>query len=874
MRNGFLRTMVAFAATIVFISSADARVVRTLDSGWKFALTGDNAASSDFDDAAWQQVRIPHTWNALDAFDDVEGFNRTTGWYRRKLHISDIADRNYTLRVGAANQYAEVYVNGELAITHIGGYLAFSEEITSLLHAGENVLAIKVDNSHNPDIPPLSADFTFYGGIYRDVELIETSPVHVSTTFYASKGLFVRTPQVSAEKALVDVEVKFSSSVKARSEVLVELVDDNGTAVASLKKKVKLPEGIENLSQSFSFELQNPHLWDVEDPYLYTARVSLFLDGKVVDSISDRFGVRSYSFTPESGLVLNGRRVKLSGTNRHQDYHGLGNALPDAIHVADMERLKNMGGNFLRVSHYPQHERVMEACDRLGIVTSVEIPLINAITMSEEFIANSLTMAQEMLWQNFNSPSVLIWAYMNEIQLRHPSEDKEWLKNTYYPAIVALAEKIDDRLHELDPARYTMVACDYSHRYYDSGLVKVPQIVGWNIYTGWYGRNIERFAVNLQDIHRNLPNKVLIISEYGADADIRLHSQAPERFDYTLDYSQLFHEFYFTKILKTDFIAGSSLWNLNDFGSESRGDAVPHTNLKGVTTTDRVPKDVYYFYQAKLLKTPVVHVCNYTWTKRAGAETSEGVSLQKVKVYTNQHEVELFLNGTSLGVKPVDNCFAVFEVPFVDGKNALEAKAGGVKDGYICDFDLISQKAPAELNVLLGTGRYFEEPRTGVTWIPEQEYKDGSWGFVGGEVNRQKTRFGSQPASAANILGTDCDPMYQTQRIGLEAFKADMPAGNYSVYLHFAELAGKVKASVYNLGNEAISNDGEVRVFDVMINGVTVLDDFDIASEVGVYAPLVERFEVDVKGNEGIVVEFRPRKGSPVLNAISIRKNY
>lgn len=874
MKINFLRAMVALAATIAFISNADARVVRTLDSGWKFALTSENAAASDFADSSWQQVRLPHTWNAEDTFDDVDGFNRTTGWYRRKLHISDTG-KNFTLRVGAANQYAEVYVNGTLAMTHIGGYLAFSEDITSLLHAGDNVIAIKVDNSHNPDIAPLSADFTFYGGIYRDVELIETSPVHVSTTFYASKGLFVRTPQVSAEKALVDVEVKLSGSVKARSEVLVELVDDNGTAVASLKKKVKLLEFIENLSQSFSFELQNPHLWDVEDPYLYTARVSVSIDGKVVDSVSDRFGVRSYSFTPESGLVLNGRRVKLSGTNRHQDYHSLANALPDAIHVADMELLKNMGGNFLRVSHYPQHERVMEACDRLGIVTSVEIPLVNTITMSEGFTANSLSMAEEMLWQNFNSPSVLIWAYMNEIQLRRPSEDKEWLKNTYYPAIVELAEKIDARLHELDPARYTMVACDYSpQRYYDSGLVKVPQIVGWNIYTGWYGRNIERFSVNLADMYKNLPDKVLFITEYGADADIRLHSQKPERFDYTLDYSELFHEFYLTEILKTDFIAGSSLWNLNDFGSESRGDAVPHTNLKGVTTTDRVPKDVYYFYQAKLLKTPVVHVCNYTWTKRAGAETSDGVSLNKVKVYTNQPEVEMFHNGTSLGVKAVDNCFAVFEVPFVNGKNALEAKAGGVKDGYVCDFDLISQKAPAELNVICGTDRYFEEPRTGVTWIPEQEYKEGSWGFVGGEVNRQKTRFGSQPASAANILGTDCDPMYQTQRISLEAFKADMPAGNYSVYLHFAELAGKVKASVYNLGNEAISNDGEVRVFDVMINGVTVLEDLDITAQVGVYSPLVERFEVNVTGDEGILVSFKPEKGQPVLNAISIRKNY
>ena len=868
--------MVVFAATIISLHVALAqRITRTIDSGWKFANITEDASAPDFEDAQWQQVNLPHTWNASDAFDDVDGINRTIGWYRRSLRISENADKRYALRVGAANQYAEVYINGKLAGTHVGGYTAFAFDITSLLTNGDNSIAIKVDNSYNPEIGPLSADFTFYGGIYRDVQIIETSGTRVSPTFYASKGVFIRTSEVTADNAKVNVEVKLSSDVKVKAQVNVELVDNNLNVVATQTRKLKLEADSKNISAEFNFEVLNPILWDVERPQLYTAKVTLDVDGKEIDSVSEAFGIRSYSFAPETGLTLNGRRVKLVGTNRHQDYSGLGNALPDARHTADVEFLKEMGGNSLRVSHYPQHERVMEACDRLGIITSVEIPLVNAITISEGFSTNALNMVEEMVWQNFNHPSILIWAYMNEILLRLPSKDKEFLNNTYYPAVLELTKALDAKVRSLDPARYTMLACDHSpQKYLDSGVASVPQIVGWNVYTGWYGGPISRFAANLDNLRKKFPDKVLTISEYGADADSRVHSGAPERFDYSLDYSELFHEGYFPEMLKRDYIASSNLWNLCDFGSETRGDAVPHTNLKVISTMTRQPKDIYFYYKAALSNEPIVHVCKYTWTKRAGAETSTGVSIQKLKVYTNQPRVELLHNGKTLGIKEVENYHAIFEVPFVDGHNSLEALAGEARDGYMCDFELVKQQAPERLNVLLGASRYFQEPRTDVTWIPEQEYKPGSWGFVGGQPNRQKTRHGSQPASAANILGTDCDPMYQTQRISLEAFKADLPAGNYSVYLHFAELAGKVKASVYNLGNEAISVDGQERVFDVLINGVKVLSDFDIAAQVGVYAPVVERFEVDVRESEGITIQFVPMKGEPVLNAVSIRKNF
>ncbi|MBR4851811.1 MAG: DUF4982 domain-containing protein [Tidjanibacter sp.] len=876
MKNYTKLALMTLVATLALAHSASAaRVVRTIDSGWKFALTTDNAAAIDFCDKEWKQVNLPHSWNADDSFDDVDGYARTIGWYRKTLHLNKEEGKQYTLRIGAANQYAEVYINGTLVGSHIGGYLAFSNDITALLQNGSNTIAIKVDNSHNADIGPLSADFTFYGGIYRSIELIETPKTHISTTYYATKGLLVRTPEVSAEKATVEVEVLLSSVAKERAEVVVDILDTEGNVVATKSRKVKLAEGAENHSERIALTLTQPKLWDVEAPNLYIARASLVVNKEVVDCVNDRFGVRYFTFTPNEGLTLNGRHVKLIGTNRHQDYLGLGNALPDAMHVSDVELLKEMGGNSLRVSHYPQHERVMEACDRLGIVTSVEIPLVNAVTISEGFTASTLQMTEEMLYQNFNSPSVFIWAYMNEIQLRHPSTDKEWLQTQYYPYLVGLAKQVDNTLRTLDPTRYTLLPCHHApSRYIESGIAAVPQMLGWNIYSGWYSGVFKDFEKILDKLHEQFPNQILTISEYGADADSRLHSSAPERFDYTLDYSELYHEHYLPKILKRDFIASGNVWNLNDFGSESRGDAIPHTNLKGLNTFDRKHKDIYYYYKAALNTTPVVHIGNSAWNKRAGAENGEGVSVQRIKVYTNQPSVELFHNGASLGTKQVENYHAIFEVPFTNGENSLEAVTAEVKDFYTCEFDLVEQHNPEEINVLLGTNRYFEEPRTGVTWIPEQAYTPGSWGYIGGEQARQRSRHGSQPASAAAINNTDCDPMYQTQRSNIEAFRADVAPGNYSVYLHFAELAGKVKASVYNLGNEAISSEGEERVFDVSINGVKVLTDLDIAACVGVYNPLVERFEVDVKAGESLIVEFTPKKGAPVLNAITIRKNF
>lgn len=871
-----LTKRLALTATIICLLAQGAsasRVVRTLDAGWRFALTTTHAADASYDDSKWQQVHLPHTWNAQDAFDDTEGYERTIGWYRQIINLDDLTDKQYTLRVGAANQYAELYVNGTLVGNHTGGYLAFSYNITPLLHKGGNLIAIKVDNSHNPDIGPLSADFTFYGGIYRNVELIETPLTHISTTFHATKGLFVRTPEVSADEASVEVEVKMSSRVKERAKVVVELIDNTGRVVAVESKKVRLEEGAENNSVLLPFRLEKPLLWDVEQPNLYIARASVEVDGQVIDCVSDRFGLRSFAFTPDEGLTLNGRHVKLAGTNRHQDFHTLGNALPDAIHTADVELLKKMGGNSLRVAHYPQHERVMEACDRLGIVTSVEIPLVNAVTTTPEFAANSLRMTEEMVYQNFNSPSIFIWAYMNEIQLRQPlNNDTELLKKHYYPYLLQLTKDIDATLRTLDPSRYTLLPCHHSpNRYIESGIAAVPQMLGWNIYLGWYGGKIGDFGEALDQLHETFPNQVLTISEYGADADIRLHSQEPETFDYTLDYSELYHEGYLPEMTKRDFIASSNVWNLNDFGSETRGYAVPHTNLKGLTTTERQHKDIYYYYKSALTDQPVLHICNYTWTRRAGAETAKGVSVQRVKVYTNQPEVELLHNGLSLGKQPTENYHTIFEVPFTDGRNTLEALAGEHKDYYDLEFELVKQQAPERLNVMLGSKRYFEEPRTGTTWIPEQPYTEGSWGYVGGEA----TRWGKHPVSPSAINNTDCDPIYQTQRGGLEAFRADMPAGNYSVYLHFAELAGEIKPLLYNLGNDAQSSGvGEERVFDVVINGVTVVSNLDIVGRVGVFTPLVERFEVNVVGDEGIVVEFVPKKGTPVLNAISIRKNY
>lgn len=879
---------------IVGWAQAQQRVVYTINDGWKFTKGSPfEAQLAGCDDSSWETVNIPHTWNNKDADDETPGFYRGPAWYRKQLFVDKSQEgRQAVIYFEGANQEVRFYLNGQFVGEHKGGYTRFCFDITPHLRYGqENLFAIYVNNVYNPNIPPLSADFTFFGGIYRDVYLQFMNPVHIATNDYASSGVYIRTPEVNNSAASVEITTLLTNDMSQPTEIRVEniICDADGKEVKKTQAEVKLAAGETKTDISKKIKIDSPRLWDIDDPYRYMVYTRI-LDkrkGTLLDEVVNPLGLRWFKFDSEKGFFLNGKGRKLIGTARHQDYFQKGNALRDELHVQDVLLLKEMGGNYLRVSHYPQDPVIMEMCDKLGIVTSVEIPVVNAVTETEEFLHNSVEMAKEMVRQDFNRPSVMIWGYMNEIFLRRPYTEGKQLED-YYRFTEKVARALEATIREEDPSRYTMMAYHNMPQYYeDAHLTEIPMIQGWNLYQGWYEPDINEFQRLLDRAHKAYKGKVLMVTEYGPGVDPRVHSYQPERFDFSQEYGLVYHKHYLNEMMKRPFIAGSSLWNLNDFYSESRVDAVPHVNNKGVVGLNREKKDVYWFYKTALSRRPILVIGNREWKSRGGVvNTAQKECIQSVPVFSNAEEVELFVNNKSLGKKKIEDNYALFDVPFVGGENLLEAVAvtgdNKLRDMLRIQFQLVGSQLKdeavpfTELNVMLGSPRYFEDRAANVAWIPEQEYKPGSWGFIGGTSYRRQTGFGTMLGSDIDIHGTDMNPIFQTQRVGIKSFKADVPNGEYSVYLYWAELESdkEREALVYNLGADSEQTFAGNRSFGISINGTTVSDDFNVARDYGYARAVIKKFVITVKDGKGVSVDFHKKEGEPILNAIRIYRNY
>lgn len=879
---------------IVGWAQAQQRVIYTINDGWKFIKGSPfEAQLTGCDDSSWETVNIPHTWNDKDADDETPGFYRGPVWYRKQLFIDKSQEGHQAvIYFEGANQEVRFYLNGQFVGEHKGGYTRFCFDITPHLRYGqENLFAIYVNNVYNPNIPPLSADFTFFGGIYRDVYLQFMNPVHIATNDYASSGVYIRTPEVNNSAASVEITTLLTNDMPQATEIRVEniICDADGKEVKKTHAEVKLAAGETKTDISKKIKIDFPRLWDIDDPYRYMVYTRI-LDkrkGTLLDEVVNPLGLRWFKFDPEKGFFLNGEGRKLIGTARHQDYFQKGNALRDELHVQDILLLKEMGGNFLRVSHYPQDPVIMEMCDKLGIVTSVEIPVVNAVTETEEFLHNSVEMAKEMVRQDFNRPSVMIWGYMNEIFLRRPYTEGKQLED-YYRFTEKVARALEATIREEDPSRYTMMAYHNMPQYYeDAHLTEIPMIQGWNLYQGWYEPDINEFQRLLDRVHKVYKGKVLMVTEYGPGVDPGVHSYQPERFDFSQEYGLVYHKHYLNEMMKRPFIAGSSLWNLNDFYSESRVDAVPHVNNKGVVGLNREKKDVYWFYKTALSRRPILIIGNREWKSRGGVvNTAQKECIQSVPVFSNAEEVELFVNNKSLGKKKIEDNYALFDVPFVGGENLLEAVAvsgdNKLRDMLRIQFQLVGSQLKdeavpfTEINVMLGSPRYFEDRAANVAWIPEQEYKPGSWGFIGGTSYRRKTGFGTMLGSDIDIHGTDMNPIFQTQRVGIKSFKADVPDGEYSVYLYWAELESdkEREALVYNLGADSEQTFAGNRSFGISINGTTVSDDFNVARDYGYARAVIKKFIITVKDGRGVSVDFHKKEGEPILNAIRIYRNY
>ncbi|MDO7174035.1 glycoside hydrolase family 2 TIM barrel-domain containing protein [Mariniflexile sp. AS56] len=896
MRKNIYVLMFTIAA--VFNGWSQSHQKFTINNNWVF-YKGDIDVSkiensSTEKEAQWETINIPHTWNNIDATDDTPGYYRGIGWYKKSIFIAE-EERPKTktfIYFEGANQVADLYVNGKRVGQHKGGYTRFHFDISSFLKYGQdNILAVKVDNSHNIDIPPLSADFTFFGGIYRDVFLLKRSAIYFSMDDYSTSGVYISTPEVSKTIAKVEVKSLIKNELIGNKAVNLvnRIIDKYGQTVATTTKKVKFSKNEKNKTVLEAFTIKNPQLWSPDNPYLYNVitQIEDAKTGEVLDQSIEPLGLRWFNFDPEKGFFLNGEHLKLIGTNRHQDYLKKGNALSDEMHMRDIRLLKEMGGNFLRIAHYPQDPTVLEMCDKLGILASVEIPIVNAITESEAFTENCLVMAEEMVKQNNNHPSLIIWAYMNEVLLRLPFSQKteKARYEIYAKNVTQLASKIEAHIRELDSSRYTMIPNHGAiSRYKDAGLTAVPMILGWNLYQGWYGGVFKGFDENLDELHELFPNQALIVTEYGADVHPRLHSFESNRFDYTVEYGNKYHEHYLKSIVERPFIVGANIWNLNDFYSESRGYALPRTNLKGITTLNREKKDTWWLYKTYLSKEPVVKFGQNQWTIRGGvAESGTQHCTQPVTVYSNGNSVELLHNGKTYNVE-VKNNIARFSIPFVNGTNALVAKSVIDSKTFVDVMDVDFRLAPNkfsdykdefyQLNVLLGSKRIYEDKKQSIIWIPEKAYQAGSWGFVGGEPYQPKTKYGSLPSSELDIIDSENDPIYQTQRVGIEQFKLDVPDGKYAITLHWAELESDKEHEklVYNLGDDKVKEDISDRVYNILINTVYVEKQFNLRARYGSEKAVQIKYEIQVTSGKGIIIDFEKIKGLPVLNAFQVRR--
>lgn len=850
------------------------RQMKTFNDGWKFVKEDvDRAAEKSFDDSKWQRISVPHTWNS-DAYVDKD-YYRGIAWYRKAFTISsDEKDKQFHLRFEGVNHTAIVFVNGQQVGEHKGGYTSFTFDITPYCHLGQsNVVAVKAENTLN-DVPPISGDFTIFGGMYRDVWLISTAKVHVDMSDTGSDGIFVATDNVSEKSASYSIKGKIENSTSSKVTVRVThtVRDSHNAIVKVLDEKLSI-KGNETKDFLQTSTVNNPMLWSPETPNLYTVEsvVSDHKSGQVIDIVNSSFGFRWFSIDEQKGFILNGKPYKLNGVCRHQDQMPIGNALSDEVHRRDMKLIKDMGANFVRVSHYPQDNAILEQCDRLGLLVWEEIPIIDIVPESTAFADNCETALREMIRQHYNHPSIVMWGYMNEILLVTQRKYNAEEQKPVVARSLELAHRLETVLKEEDNRRYSVMAFHGSESYNKLGFADITDIVGWNLYQGWYSDNMNQFEQFMKKQQVEYAHKPKIVSEYGAGSDRRIHSLKPKRFDFSIQYQQEYAEHYLSVIEREPHIIGATYWNFIDFGSAQRDESMPRINNKGLVYADRTPKDVYYLFKASFCKDiPVLHIASHDWQNRVGVSVNDNAVIQPLKVYSNLDEIELFMNGKSLGIKKCEGNKAVWDVPFIDGSHYFYTK--GVFNGEVIEagLDIKFTSVPQFLNdnnfenkelaINVGSDAFYTSPESNLTWLPDQEYIVGSWGYVGG----------STQATVTQIIGSNDNPLLQTLRIEPEMYRLDVPDGDYEVELLFADIFKSSGGIAHNLGSENKNNSSD-NVFDVLINGKVVEADLSVKDVSGYFFSIKKRYITRVENKRSLIIELKAKQGSAFVNGLKVR---
>ena len=622
------------------------RQIMNLNTKWAFSKEAKEVPKSMPE--RWYWVNLPHTWNNIDGQDGDNDYFRGTAYYAKELDKNDLpkADQYY-LEICGANSSATVYANGKEIANHDGGYSTWRVNITDVL-TEKTLFVIAVDNSVNDRVYPQTADFTFYGGLYRDVNIIAVNESHFDLDYYGGPGIRV-TPEIVENDAKVEVEV-YVTNKKDGQNLAYALKDAEGNVVA---------ETISN-DTKVVLDIQDVHLWHGrKDPYLYTAEVKLVEGEEVLDNVATRFGCRTFKIDPDNGFILNGEEYPLRGVSRHQDRWGIGNALLPKHHREDMDLICEVGATTIRLAHYQHDQYFYNLCDERGMVVWAEIPYISAHMPTGR--ENTISQMKELITQNYNHPSIVVWGLSNEISIKGSSED-----------LVDNHKVLNDLCHEMDKTRLTTIAC-VSMCDMDDPYVQIPDVVSYNHYFGWYGGDTSMNGPWFDKFHEKFPNIPIGCSEYGCEA-LNWHTSNPQQGDYTEEYQAYYHEELIKQLFTRKYMWATHVWNMFDFGADARNEGGENgQNHKGLMTFDRkYKKDSFYAYKAWLSDEPFVHICGKRYVDRVEDVT-------KVTVYSNQPEVELFANGVSLGKQTSDVHFFYFDVPN-KGETVLTAVAGECKD--------------------------------------------------------------------------------------------------------------------------------------------------------------------------------------------------
>ncbi len=610
------------------------RNIININKNWKFTKEGESVP-----------VDLPHTWNGKDGQDGGNDYYRGTCTYTKEIAKSEFPDgEEIYIQLDGVNSSAKVFFNDKETAVHHGGYSTFRAKLEDIKNINE--IKIEADNAPNNKVYPQMADFTFYGGVYRDVTLIGVAKNHFDLDYYGAPGIMV-TPTVNGKNA--DIEMR----AFAVGKVEFEIISDN-EVIKAVSAEGKNP--------TTKVTIENAHLWDgTDDPYLYTLKASLIVDGKPVDEISTRFGVRSFEMNPDKGFILNGRTYPLRGVARHQDRPGIGNALEYKHHKEDIELICEMGANTIRLAHYQHAQDFYDLCDEKGLIVWAEIPYISKHMPNGT--ENTRSQMTELVCQNYNHPCIVTWGLSNEITL-NGAADKSLIENH---------RMLNSLVHSLDKTRPTTIAaitmCSIDEKY-----IHISDILSYNHYFGWYGGNVSMYGPWLDNFHKKYPNKAIGMSEYGCEA-LNWHTSNPVQGDYTEEYQAYYHEELIKQIMDRPYLWATHVWNMFDFAADARAEGGENgMNHKGLVTFDRkYKKDSFYAYKAWLSDEPFVHICSKRYVDRVEEKT-------KVTVYTNQDEVELFADGISVGKQKRGKYpFFRFEVKN-EGETKLTAKAGECED--------------------------------------------------------------------------------------------------------------------------------------------------------------------------------------------------